>query len=90
MAMGRDTLVALVRWAVIGEATDERLTPAERGQLVSDLARCVASPRTSAVHSTYFCSAVKNFLRRRRPPPLCSVMLGAFREGPLEPSGLVG
>jgi putative transposase len=35
----RDTLVALARWAVICEATDERLTPAERGRLVSDLAR---------------------------------------------------
>jgi putative transposase len=37
----RDTLVALARWAVICEATDERLTPAERGLLVSQLARGV-------------------------------------------------
>jgi putative transposase len=37
----RDTLVALARWAVIGEAVDEQLTPAERGRLVSELARRV-------------------------------------------------
>ncbi len=34
----RDTLVALARWAVICEAADEQLTPAERGRLVSELA----------------------------------------------------
>jgi len=34
----RDTLVALARWAVICEAVDEQLTPAERGRLVSELA----------------------------------------------------
>jgi putative transposase len=37
----RDTLVALARWAVIAEAVDEQLTPAERGRLVSELARRV-------------------------------------------------
>ena len=39
-AVGDDpaTRVALARWAVIGEATDERLSPAERGRLVSELA----------------------------------------------------
>ncbi len=34
----RATRTALARWAVIGEATDERLSPAERGRLVSELA----------------------------------------------------
>lgn len=38
MGDDRATRVALARWAVIGEATDERLTPAERGRLVSELA----------------------------------------------------
>jgi putative transposase len=37
----RDTLVALARWAVIGEAVDEQLSAAERGRLVSELARRV-------------------------------------------------
>lgn len=37
----RDTLVALARWAVIGEAADEQLTPAQRGRLVSEAARRV-------------------------------------------------
>jgi putative transposase len=39
-AVGDDwaTRVALARWAVIAEATDERLTGAERGRLVSELA----------------------------------------------------
>ncbi|HSJ45149.1 MAG TPA: helix-turn-helix domain-containing protein [Euzebyales bacterium] len=41
MGTDRDTLVALARWAVIVEAADERLAPAERGRLVSDLARRV-------------------------------------------------
>lgn len=41
MGDDRATRVALARWAVIGEAVDERLTPAERGQLVSALARQV-------------------------------------------------
>lgn len=38
--MGDDaaTRVALARWAVIGQATDERLTSGERGRLVSELA----------------------------------------------------
>jgi putative transposase len=34
----RDTLVALARWAVISEAADERLAPAERGRVVAELA----------------------------------------------------
>jgi len=34
----RATRVALARWAVIAEAADERLAPAERGRLVSELA----------------------------------------------------
>lgn len=38
MGTDRDTLVALARWAVICEAVDEQLTPAERGRLVSELA----------------------------------------------------
>lgn len=37
----RDTRVALARWAVLCEVTDERLTPAERGRLVRELARKV-------------------------------------------------
>lgn len=54
MGTDRDTLVALARWAVICEATDERLTPAERGRVVSDLARRVhrdADGRTVRVTS---------------------------------------
>jgi putative transposase len=35
------TRTALARWAVIAEAIDNRLTPAERGRLVSELARRV-------------------------------------------------
>ena len=38
MSTDRDTLVALARWAVIAPATDERLSPAERGRLLSQLA----------------------------------------------------
>lgn len=38
MHTDRDTLVALGRWQVIAAATDERLTPAERGLLVSEIA----------------------------------------------------
>lgn len=41
MGADRDTLVALARWAVIAEAADERLAAAERGRLVSELARRV-------------------------------------------------
>lgn len=41
MGDDRATRVALARWAVIGEAVDERLSPAERGRLVSALARQV-------------------------------------------------
>lgn len=41
MGDDRATRVALARWAVIGEATDERLTPSERGRLVRELARRV-------------------------------------------------
>lgn len=37
----RDTLVALARWTVICEAVDEQLSAAERGRLVSELARRV-------------------------------------------------
>jgi putative transposase len=35
------TRVALARWTVISEAADERLTPTERGRVVSELARRV-------------------------------------------------
>jgi putative transposase len=38
MRTDRDTLVALARWQVIAAATDERLTPAERGLLLSEIA----------------------------------------------------
>ena len=38
MGPDRATRVALARWAVIAEAADERLAPAERGRLVSELA----------------------------------------------------
>jgi putative transposase len=38
MRTDRDTLVALARWQVIAAATDERLTAAERGLLLSEIA----------------------------------------------------
>ena len=38
MGDDRATRVALARWAVIGEVVDDRLQPAERGRLVSELA----------------------------------------------------
>ncbi len=41
MGDDRATRVALARWAVIGEAVDETLSAAERGRLVSELARRV-------------------------------------------------
>lgn len=41
MGPDRATKVALARWAVIAEAADERLEAAERGRLVSELARRV-------------------------------------------------
>ena len=41
MGPDRATRIALARWAVIAEAADERLTPAERGRVVSEAARRV-------------------------------------------------
>ena len=41
MGPDRATRVALARWAVISEAADERLAPAERGRVVSEAARRV-------------------------------------------------
>ena len=41
MGDDRATRVALARWAVICQAVDEQLTPAERGRLVSEAARQV-------------------------------------------------
>ena len=41
MGPDRATRVALARWAVIAEAADERLAPAERGRVVSEAARRV-------------------------------------------------
>jgi putative transposase len=38
MSDNRQVRVALVRWQVIAEATDERLTPAERGRVLADIA----------------------------------------------------
>ena len=41
----RRVRVALARWQVIAEATDERLGPAERGRVVCELAAgCTATP----------------------------------------------
>ena len=41
MGPDRATRVALARWAVICEAADERLAPAERGRVISEAARRV-------------------------------------------------
>lgn len=38
MGTDADTLVALRRWQIITAATDERLLPTERGQMVAELA----------------------------------------------------
>jgi hypothetical protein len=38
MSEDRATLTALTRWQVIAPATDERLSPAERGALLSQIA----------------------------------------------------
>lgn len=41
MGPDRATRVALARWAVISEAADERLAPAERGRVIFEAARRV-------------------------------------------------
>ncbi|MGH3951088.1 MAG: DDE-type integrase/transposase/recombinase [Pseudonocardiaceae bacterium] len=58
MDTDRDTLVALARWQVIAVAADERLTPSQRGLMLSELATQVhrdvdGRPRRYTVRTLY-------------------------------------
>jgi putative transposase len=87
MESTRNETIALHRWAVIAEATNDRLSPAERGALVRSIAaRSHAGP--DGVERRYSRSTIDRWIRAWRkagiatlvPAPRCDV--GAIRAHP--------